>query len=224
MVSDEVRDAESKVPEVAKDLEAKTKLTQQAYEKLVRAAEEIKYNELEFSDYLEEIKHPLVQFGRSRFFTPAQPIRSIQKKIDEFMGADKTEYQWVAVEKFMTDEFPRVIESQIQLYKDFTAYGRHREDDNSTNWKSSPLSCLRVKEGQLYRLLELGALYRETAKQMKALYSAITEFKSAVEVEQESHRKYDMVRRAIEQKIPDDLGRFIPYDVIKAIENKADKS
>lgn len=224
VVSDEVRDAESKVPGVAKDLETKTKLTQQAYEKLVMAAEAIKYNELEFSDYLEEVKHPLAQFARNRFFTPAQPICSIQKKIDEFMGAEKTEYQWVAVEKFMTDEFPRVVENQIQLYKDFTTYSRHREADHSESWKSSPFAYLRVKEGQLYRLLELSSLYRETADQMKVLYSAITEFKSAVEAEQESHRKYDLARSAIEQKIPDDLGRFIPYDVVKAIEGKADNS
>ncbi|PAU51950.1 hypothetical protein BZL41_26310 [Pseudomonas sp. PIC25] len=223
VISDEVRDAESKVPGVAKDLEAKTKHTQQAYEELVIAAEAIKYNELEFSDYLEEIKHPLTQFTRPRFFTPAQPIRSIQKKIDEFMGAEKTEYQWVAVEKFMTDEFPRVVESQIQLYKDFTTYSRLREDDHTANWKSSPFAYLRVKEGQLYRLLELSPLYRETADQMKVLYFAITKFKSAVEAEQESHRKYDMARSVIEQKIPDDLGRFIPYEVVKAIENKADK-
>lgn len=223
VISDEVRDAESKVPGVAKDLETKTKHTQQAYEELVIAAEAIKYNELEFSDYLEEIKHPLTQFTRRIFFTPAQPIRSIQKKIDEFMGAEKTEYQWTSVEKFMTDEFPRVVESQIQLYKDFTTYSRLREDDHSANWKSSPFAYLRVKEGQLYRLLELSPLYRETADQMKVLYFAITKFKSAVEAEQESHRKYDLARSVIEQKIPDDLGRLIPYDVVKAIENKADK-
>jgi hypothetical protein len=59
---------------------------------------------------------------------------------------------------------------------------------------------------------------------MKVLYSAIAKFKSAIEAEQESHRKYDMARSVIEQKIPDDLGRFIPYDVVKAIENKAGKS
>ncbi|MGY4533553.1 hypothetical protein ACVW0Y_002685 [Pseudomonas sp. TE3786] len=223
VVSDEVRDAESKVPAVSNDLAAKTKLTQQAYEKLVIAAEAIKYNQLEFSDYLEEIKHPLAQFSRGTFL-PAQPIRSMQKKLDEFMGAEKTECQRIVVEKFMTDEFPRVVESQIQLYKDFTTYNRHREDHHSASWKSSPLALLRVKEGQLYRLLELSSLYREAADQMKVLYSSIAEFKSAVEAEQESHRKYDMARSAIEQKIPDDLGRFIPYDVVRAIENKAVES
>ena len=222
VVSDEVRDADFKAQRIAKDIELKTKLTHHAYEKLFIAAEAIKYNELEFSDYLEKIKHPLAQFASSKIFTPAQPICSIKKKIEKFMETEELTHQWVALDKFMTDELPKAVEKQIQLYKHFTTYKKYRENDYSASRISSPFAYLRVKEGQLHRLLELSSLYQETADQMKILNLAITEFKSAVEAEQESHRKYDMIRSSIEQKIPDDLGRYIPHNVVKVIEDIAD--
>lgn len=225
VVSDEVSEAESKVPGVAKSLSSKIEETQKAYDELVAAADLIKFNELEFSDYLEEIEHPLARFSRpmSRFSTPEQPVRSIQKKIEEFQGAEKTEYQWISVDKFMTDEFPSAIERQINLYNDFTTYSSHREDDHPANWKASPFAHLRVKKGELYRLLGLKALYKETAGQLQVVKDLANKFKEAVSSEQAAHSEYDKARSAIEQKIPDDLGRHIPYDVIESIRNKAPK-
>ncbi|MFT0866065.1 hypothetical protein [Pseudomonas sp. CAM1A] len=223
VVSDEVSEAESKVPEVAGLLKSKIEETQKVYDELVAAAALIKFDDLEFSDYLEEIEQPLARFSRARFFTPEQPVCSISKKIEEFQGAEKTEYQWVSVEKFMTEEFPSIIERQINLYNDFTTYSSHREDDHPANWKASPFAYLRVKKGQLYRLLGLKSLYRETAAQLQAVKELATKFKAAVSSEQAAHNEYDKARSAIEQKIPDDLGRHIPYDVIESIRSKAPK-
>ncbi|MCF5188319.1 hypothetical protein [Pseudomonas simiae] len=223
VVSNEVSEAESKVPEVARFLKNKIEETQTAYDELVAAADLIKFNDLEFSDYLEEIEHPLARLSRPRFSTPQQPVRSIRKKIEEFQGAEKTEYQWISVDKFMTEEFPSIIELQINLYKDFTTYSSHREDDHPANWKASPFAYLRVKKGQLYRLLGLKSLYKETADQLQIIKELAAKFKAAVSSEQAAHNEYDKARSAIEQKIPDDLGRHIPYDVIESIRNKAPK-
>lgn len=224
IISDEVREAESKVPDIAKDVEQRIKETEKAYDELVAAADAIKFKDLEFSDYLEEIENPFSRLSRTRFFTPVQPVCSIQKRIDEFNGAEKTEYQWVSIDKFMTEEFPSIIESQIQLYKDFITYRKNRGDDHSVNWKTSPFSSLRVKKGQLYRLLNLSSLYKETEDQLRVVKIAAENFKLSVSEEQSSHSEYDKARSAIEHKIPDDLGRYIPYEVIRLIENKANRS
>lgn len=215
--SSKVRRAADGVPRVKKIWRKKTEVRLEAWDALLQVADKISYKNLEFFKLLEIPTIPMGHPQRSRFII-TEPVVTIDERLEKFSQTLEDEFSWYPFEKFVTSEFPSLIERQMEYYDQLVSIVQSVDDERAPY----PFSILKVRKGSVHEIAELGKHFEHARAELKKFNSALKKYEEALQSELNGGRLWDSARHEIEKGLPDQLGHIIKYETIKAIEEKAD--
>ncbi|ARS49655.1 hypothetical protein PSMEN_15170 [Ectopseudomonas mendocina] len=205
------------MPRVKKAWHQKTEARLKVWDAVLQTADKINHKELEFFQLIEVQQLPIGLPQRYQL-TITEPVRKIDEQLEKFSKILDKEYSWHPFEKFVTSEFPSLIESQIEYYDNLVSKLQDARVEPSTY----PFSILKVRKGSVYQIAELSRHYENARTELPKLKAALKKYENALQAELDDGRYWDNVRFEIEKHLPDQLGHVIKYETIKAIEGKAD--
>ncbi|MDH4603579.1 hypothetical protein [Pseudomonas syringae] len=219
--TDIIRAAAAKLAPISANRKAKIEACGQAYEKLAASVESIDYQALDFFELLEEKYHPLVvkfNLPIRTFYLRKQGAELIHEKISELHSKvgclldnpsdTEIDLLYMDIVKYCTAQLAPLLEEQIELYRHFTSFNDlfNSEQENECY---GGYRRLKVSPGKMYKLVELGSLYKDAAKTLVEIKKNITAFKASDAARIDAIDQYRKAKFKIEEAIPNQLGNFI---------------
>ncbi|MNP34272.1 hypothetical protein D3C76_1275510 [compost metagenome] len=189
----------------------------EAWDALLQVADKISYKDLEFFHLLEIPPLPMGLPQRKRFVI-TEPVGKIDERLEKFSQTVDDEFSWYPFEKFVTSEFPNLIERQMEYYDQLVSIVQSADDERAPY----PFSILKVRKGTVHEIAELGRNFNNARAELPKFHAALEKYEEALQSELNGGRLWDNARHEIEKGLPDQLGHIIKYETIKAIEEKAD--